>query len=51
MEISSESPQNDPEGTGITQGDSKYDEQTLFMYSITNFYDVQKIVFIPIQSL
>ena len=38
LEISSESPQNDPEGTKLTQGDSKYGEQALFMYFITNFY-------------
>ena len=41
--VTSESPQNDPEGTEMTQGDSKYGEQDLFMYFITNFYDIQKV--------
>ena len=50
MEILSESPHNDREGTEMTQRDSKYDEQALFMYFITNFYDIQKVVFIRIQS-
>ena len=36
----------DPEGTEMTQGDSKYGEQSLFVYFITNFYDIQKVVFI-----
>ena len=51
MKISSESPQNNPEGTGITQGDKKYGKQALFMYLMANFYDILKVVFIPIQSL
>ena len=52
MEItrSSESPQNDPDGTKMTQEDSKYGEHALFMYFITNFYDILKVLFIPIQN-
>ena len=57
MKISCESPQNEPEGTGIIQGDNKYGEQALLMYFMANFYDILKVVFIyefvliPIQSL
>ena len=47
----SESPQNDPESTETTQGDNKYGEKALFMYFITNVYDIQKVVYIPIESL
>ena len=51
MEIWSELPQNNPEGTEVTQRDKKYGVQALFIYFKTNFYDIPKVVFIPTQSL
>ena len=46
LEISSELPQNNPEGTEMTREGNRYGEQALFMYFIINFYDILKVVFI-----
>ena len=50
MEVSSESPQNNPEGTELPQGDEIWCVSFIFFF-ITNFCDVPKVVFIPTQSL
>ena len=54
MKISCDLPQNDPEGTEMTQGDYRYGDQALCMYWVlTNFYDILngRTIFIPILGL